>query len=124
MDFSRLDSGEQLTIGAGAVAFICLFLPWNGVFGINLNAWDSGILAWGGCLLVIAAAVIIVLRALDRPVGGNTDDLAFYLSAGGLALILLRFISRTEFARIGVFLAIVAGAVATWATYQSRTVNG
>jgi len=121
MDFSKLSPSEQIATGAGLVTFIATFLPWYGVRGISINAWDSGGIAWIGCLLVTAAAVVIVLGSMDRPVGQNPAQLAFILAGLGLAFLVIRLITESTFTRFGLYLAIVAAAAGAWATYQGRT---
>jgi len=121
MDFSKLNPNEQIAVGAGLVTLIASFFPWYGILGININAWDSGGMAWIGCLLVAAAAVIIVLGSMDRPVGSNPAQLSFILAAVGLGFIVLRLITESSLTRFGIYLAIIAGGTATWATYQGRT---
>jgi len=121
MDFSKLSTNQQLTVGAAVVALVSSFLPWYGVLGLNISAWSSGILAWGGVLLIVAAAAILIMASLDNAVGSNPNQLAFILSAVGLAFIVLRLITETNFLKFGIFLALIAAGAATWATYQNRT---
>ena len=64
MDFSKLSNVAKLALIAGAVLVVNLFLPWYGVFGISLNAFDADILAWGGSLVAIAGAVVLLLKAM------------------------------------------------------------
>ena len=106
---------------------INLFLPWYGVnfgFGsVGFNAFSAGILAWGGSLIAIAAAVIIVLKALDIQdvaVGDiGSEKLATILAAVGAGLILLRFLTASSATRLGLFIGIIASAAGTYAAYKN-----
>ena len=124
MDLKKISRGGQIFIVAGLVYFIASFLAWYSVdlgdFGgdISFNAWDVGFL-WGSlwALLFLVGAVLLALPAF----GVNAPKLPAitYLLVGALATLftLLKLIIgeddpiETSF---GIFLALVAAAVATY----------
>ena len=125
MDFSKLSSNQQLTVGAAAVMLIASFFSWFGVSGfLSFNGWDSGFTAVLAIVLVVAAGVVLVLEAMDKATVDSPADLAFYLAAAGFAFIGVRFV-RTwgPSRRFGIFLALIAAGVAAWAAYQNRLDN-
>lgn len=126
MDFSKLSANQQLTVGAAAVMFIASFFTWFGVSGfLSIGGWDSGWTAVLAIVLVVAAGVVLVLEAMNKATVDSPADLAFYLAAGGLAFLILRFvrtIGQTD-RKFGIFLALIAAGVATWAAYQNRRDN-
>ena len=65
MDFSKLSQNQQIALGGGAVAVLSLFLPWYGIAGFSSSGFDSGFLAWGGLLLAIAGAAILIMKAME-----------------------------------------------------------
>ena len=123
MDFSKLSNGAKIALGGGVVLIVNLFLPWYGVFGINLNAFDADFLAWGGSLVAIAGAVVLLLKAFgtkELNAGAvQTEQLALILGAVGTVLILLRWITETNFVKFGLFLGIIAAAVVTFGAFTS-----
>lgn len=114
MDFGKLSNGMKMALVGGAVLIVALFLPWYGVFGFNIQAFDSGFLAWGGSLIAIAGAVILLLKELgttDVTVGDfKAEQVATALGGLGFVLVLLRFLTQTELAKFGLFVAILASA--------------
>ncbi|MDJ0665477.1 MAG: hypothetical protein QNJ75_13075 [Acidimicrobiia bacterium] len=132
MDLSKLSRNQQLALGGGVLALISLFVPWYGVSGlgitINASAFDAGLFAWGGLLLTIAAAAILVLEALevtDIKVGNlAAEQFALILGAVGFVFILLRWITDNDFTRFGLYLGIIAAALTTYAAYGSMTDAG
>jgi hypothetical protein len=121
VDLSKLNQNQKIAGGAGALLIVNLFLPWYsasfGGFGISINAFNAQFWAWGGSFLAIAGAALIVLKALDIQdiSAGETsaDALGLYLGIAGFAFVLLRLLTQTSGASIGLFLGILAtGAVA------------
>lgn len=116
MDFSKLSQNNMIAAGGGVVAFIASILPWYSVdFGlgsVSTSAWGSGIAAWLGCLLALAAGVLIALKAMGQStpeVGGlKTEQLAMILAALGALLILLRWLTATDFTAFGLYLGLIA----------------
>ena len=100
--------------GAALGAISLLFLPWYGVLGFELSAFDAEFFAWGGALAVIAGGVFAALLGL-APEGNRLQidpSVAPLLSGLGLGLIILRFVSENQFVKYGLFAGLVAGAVA------------
>lgn len=123
MDFSKLSNGAKMALIGGAVLIINLFLPWYGTLGFNLNAFDAEFLAWGGSLIAIAGAVVLLLKAMgtrDVEAGQfKPEQLAVLLGAAGTVLIVLRWITETNFVKYGVFVGIIAAAVVTFGAFTS-----
>lgn len=125
MDFSKLSMGAKLALVGGAILVINLFLPWYsidfGIGSVSANALDAGFLAWGGSLLAIAGAVILLLKAMGRQQVNagqfKTEQLALLLGAAGLVLIVLRFVTETDFASFGLWLGIAAAALVTYGAF-------
>ncbi|HUG75665.1 MAG TPA: hypothetical protein VMM81_08380 [Acidimicrobiia bacterium] len=121
MDFSKLSTGMKLALVGGALALVALFMPWYGVFGFNVSAMNAGFFAWGGCLLVVAAAVILLLKNMGQSEvkggGFGTEQIAFYAAAAGLVFIILRFVTQTELVRLGLFVGLVGGALAAYGAF-------
>ncbi len=127
MDFSKLTRNQQIALGGGVIAVLSLFMPWYGidtiVGSINASAFDAGILAWGGLLLAIAAASILVLKTLevaDAKVGTlAAEQLALILAGIGLVFIVLRWITDSSFTKFGLFLGLIAAAAVSYGAFGS-----
>jgi len=127
MDFSKLSMGAKLALIGGAVLVINLFLPWYsidfGIGSVSLNAFDAEFLAWGGSLIAIAGAVILLLKAMGQSSVNagqfKTEQLALLLGAAGFVLIVLRFITESDFASFGLWLGIVASALVTYGAFRA-----
>lgn len=124
MDFSKLSNGAKLALVGGAALVVNLFLPWYGITGfVNINAFDAGFLAWGGSVIAIAGAVVLLLKAMgtrDVKAGQfQPEQLAVVLAAVGFVLILLRWITESNFVKFGVFLGIAASAVVAVGSYMA-----
>jgi hypothetical protein len=127
VDLAKLNQNQKIAGGAGVLLIVNLFLPWYGFsfggFGASLNAFGAGFLAWGGSLLAIAGAVIMVLKALeiqDVTAGEMAaEKLALILGGAGVALVLIRFLTETSFAKFGLFIGILATAAVTYAAFAN-----
>ena len=128
MDFNKLSTGVKLALIGGAVLIVDLFLPWYGVFGISINALDSKFLAWGGCFLAIAGAVLLLLKSMGKKemsAGSfKTEQLAFLLGAAGFVLIVLRWLTENEFVKFGLYLGIVASALVAYGAFTEMRSKG
>lgn len=136
MDFSKLSQNNWIAGGGGLLALLALFFPWYGTgfggdlagFNVSISGWNSGFAAWFGCLLGIAAGALIVLKAMDifeAKVGGlATEQLAMVVGGLGLLLVLLRFLTQTGGAKIGLFLGIIGVAAAAAGAFLSAKDNG
>jgi hypothetical protein len=123
MDFSKLSNGAKLALVGGAALVVALFLPWYGAFGFNLNAFDSEFLAWGGSLIAIAGAVILLLKAMGtQEVNAGqfkTEQLSFLLGAAGFVLVLLRWLTETEFVKFGLFVGLAGSALVAYGSFMA-----
>lgn len=128
MDFSKLSNGAKMALVGGVVLIINLFLPWYGVLGININAFDTGFLGWGGSIIAIAGAAILLMKAMgtrDVEAGQfKPEQLATILGAAGFVLIVLRWLTETTFVKFGLFLGIIAAAVVTFGAFTSMREAG
>jgi len=125
MDFSKLSQNQQLTVGAAAVMALLSFFPWFGIGGvIRFSAWDSGLTAVLGVVLIVAAGVILVMESMDKSPVDSPAEIVLYLAAGGFALVVFRFLFTWGAPRrFGIFLALVAAGAATWGALQNRADN-
>jgi hypothetical protein len=128
MDFSKLSQNQKIVAGGGVLAIISLFLPWYGVsFGglgsVTANSFDAGFLAWFGLFLAIAAAVIVLLKALevaDLKVGNlAAEQLALILAAVGFVFTVLKWIVDNDFVKWGLFVGIISTAIVAYASYAA-----
>ncbi len=123
MDFSKLSNGAKMALIGGAILVINLFLPWYGTLGFNLNAFDAEFLAWGGSLLAIGGAAILLLKAFgtrDVEAGQfKPEQLATLLGAAGTVLIALRWLTETNFVKYGLFVGLIAAGVVTFGSFTS-----
>ena len=123
MDFSKLSNGAKLALIGGAVLVVDLFLPWYSAGPFSLNAFDSEFYAWGGVLIALAGAVILLLKALGKQEvkAGNfsTEQLATMLGGLGFILILLRWLTESDFVAIGLFLGLLASAAVAAGAFMS-----
>ena len=132
MDFSKLSQNQQIALGGGVLAIISLFVPWYGVSGlgisINISAFDSGFLAWGGLLLTIAGAVILLLKAMDisnvRVGNLEAEQFALVLAGLGLVLIILRWITENDITKFGLYLGLISAAVVTYGAFGTMKDEG
>ena len=132
MDFGKLSTGMKIALVAGVVLIINLFLPWYrfdfGIGSVSANAWDAGFLAWGGSLIAIAGAVLLLLKALGTTEVNagplKTEQLALLLGALGLLLILLRLLTETNSMFIGLFLGLAAAGAVTYGAFMEMKAQG
>ncbi len=126
MDLSKLSQNQKIAAGGGVLALVSMFLPWygfsfSGFGGASINAWSSGILAWGGIVLAIAGAAIVTLKVLevqDVTVGNlAAEQLALILAAAGVVLIVLRWLTENSFVKYGLFLGLVAAAAVAYGSF-------
>ena len=140
MDFSKFETPDWLMIGGGAGIFIFGFFEWVTVSFAGIgsssggNVFDfffTGTIPW---LLVIGAAVITVLLALDVLKQGQAPWPLILLAMTAVAalLLLIRLIfnpldvpSEVDVGRgIGMILSVVAGIVAAVGGYLNFTSKG
>jgi hypothetical protein len=128
MDFSKLSNGAKLALVGGVVLIVDLFLPWYKVGPISLNAFDAEFLAWGGALIAIAGAVVLVLKATGQQdvKAGNfsAEQLATLLGGIGFILILLRWLTESNFVGFGLYLGLLAAAAVAAGAFMSMKDSG
>ncbi len=125
MDFSKLSASQQITVGAGAAMLLVSFMPWYGVAGATgFSAWRSGLAGPLAVAALVAAAVILMMEAMDRAPVDSPAAIALYLTAAGLAFVMWRLLfTENQPRRIGLFLALIAAGVACGAAYQNHQDN-
>lgn len=127
-DLNNMTMGQKLAVGGGAVLLIASFLPWYSAFGISISAWDSGFLAWGGVLLGVVGAGLIAMKAFGKNAanagGLATEQLALVLTAAATLLILLRLLTESSLVSFGLFLGLIAAAVAAYGSFTATKEAG
>jgi hypothetical protein len=82
---------------------------------------NAGFFAWAGCLLVVAAAVLLLLKNMGKSEvkggGFGTEQIAFYAAAAGLVFIILRYVTQTQLVKMGLFLGLIGAALAAYGTF-------
>lgn len=132
MDFSKLSQNNMIAGGGGIVAFIATLLPWYSIdFGFgsaSVNGWSAGFAAWFGCLLALAAGVLVALKAMDvfeLKLGAlATEQLAMILAALGFIFVLLRWLTETSFTSFGLYLGLIACAATAAGAFLSAKDKG
>ena len=128
MDFSKLTRSQRIVAIGGMLAVVNLFLPWYGGPGFSVSAFDSGTLAWGGSLLLVAAGLVIVLDALDvttlRIAGVAPAQLGVVLAAGGLISILVRWISDHNWTTYGLYTGVILAVLVLYGAHTTMTEAG
>ncbi len=133
MDFSKLSPNNMIAGGGGILAFIATILPWYSIdFGFgasaSINGWSAGFFAWSGCLLALAAGVLVALKAMDvfeAKVGGmETEQFAMILAAVGFVFVLLRLITESSFTSFGLYLGLIATAATAAGAFLSGKDKG
>lgn len=136
--FTPLDWGVA---GGGALALICLFLPWygfsSGPYSASVSGWSTSYGWLGAVLIVLAGGYLVAQRSgmsLKLPIGSATAILA---AAGlGTIIVALRWLtlpsgsggsvigSYSYGPSIGIILTIIAGLVATVAAFLMFRASG
>ena len=128
MDLSKIKNGQKIVLVAGILLIIDIFLPWYGAFGFNINAFDSGFLAWFGALCAIAAAVIIALKVfanLKLNAGPlKAEHIAFALAVLGAFFIFLRLVTETTAMKFGLWLGLIIAVVLAFGTFLAMKEEG
>jgi len=128
MDFSKLSQNQKIVAGGGVLAIISLFLPWYGISiagiaSVTANAFDAGFLAWFGLILAVAAAVIVLLKALEVTdlKAGNlaAEQLALILAAVGFIFTVLKWLVDNDFVKWGLFIGIISTAIVAYGSYAA-----
>ena len=118
---------DGVIVGGAVVAVVAAFLPWWGgsedLIGPipSVHGWAEGATAWVGALLLFGAGAMVALRRIGvfrRADSGRWAALVVALSAVGFVLVLLRWMTMSRSASMGVdvgplsgvHLALIAGA--------------
>jgi len=126
----QLNTLDRVIVGAAAIAFITLFLPWYGVtIGETSVSGSGGFAGSAGALLLTAAGVLVLFRRTGGSLlsGRNAGPSALVagLAAVGLVLVIVRWATLPSYHASGVdfsysvgpsyglYLALVAGVVET-----------
>ncbi len=125
MDVSKLNRGHWLVVGGAAVTLISvLFFSWYsfsfGPISVSVSAWDTGTvgkLAVLGALLLAAVAVAIVLD-MHSQVPFSLAAAALGLGAFVFLMAILKFIDVHSHTSFGLWLTVIASAVATYGGYE------
>ena len=120
MDISNLKRGHWLVVGGAVVTLISvLFFSWYSVsigpISVSVSAWDTGALgklAVLGALLLAAVAVAIVLD-MHAQVPFSLAAAALGLGAFVFLMAILKFIDVHSHTSYGLWLTVIASAVAT-----------
>jgi len=125
MDLTKVSRNDWIVVAGAVLMFIGSLLPWYGVsvefagmkvVGDSWNGWHFSYLGWLTAFLCVAAAALVVTRALrifrfELPV----PDALLVMAAGGLStlIVLVRMVVQPDFAdlRWGIFIALL-GALA------------
>lgn len=128
MEFNKLSTGMKLVLVGGVLSLIAIFMPWYGVFGFSISAFNSGFFAWGGCLLGIAGAVLLLLKNMGKnevKAGGfATEQLAAIAGALGFVFVLIRFVTQTELVKMGLFAGLIGTALVAYGAFTTMKSAG
>ena len=135
-DWKQLSTRDRVVVCFAAIAFISLFLPWWGIdvlgFSLSVDGWSAGFTAWGGCLLLTAAGVLLALRRSGTAFSPNVKPamLVAGVATLGLLLVVIRWASLPRYRGIGVgtkyglYVALIAGIVETAAAVAELRASG
>ena len=98
-DPKKLSRADWIVAGAGALALICLFLPWYGAstlgFSASVSGWSTSY-GWLGALLIVAAGVYLVLQRSQADLSAikaGPATVVLGASVIGTLIVLIRWIS-------------------------------
>jgi hypothetical protein len=127
IDMKKLSTIDKIVVGAGAVAFIALFLPWYGVsspiFSASVSGWSAGYGLFGAILIVATGLYLGMLRTGTQMPSTSVGPgvIALGASVVGTVLVLVRWVSLLRVSdtsglysygpRFGIIIAVVAGVV-------------
>jgi hypothetical protein len=120
---------DRLILIAGALFFIDSFLPWFRIrflgFSGTASGWSYGGVGLIAILCAIAATGIAVAGVAGMKMGSSkqTGQLLLGLSGGALVFAVIRWLTHPSLAAFGLYIAIVLGAIMTYASYQKFTAS-
>ncbi|HKN64167.1 MAG TPA: hypothetical protein VJV76_07555 [Gaiellaceae bacterium] len=122
----QLNTLDRVIVGAAAVGFVALFLPWYEVSLGRLSVTGSGgfVGSAGAACLTAAGALLLYRRAGGSLLSGanaGPSALVAGLAAVGLVLVIVRWATLPRYhargaevtASYGLYLALIAGIVET-----------
>ena len=129
-DTKRLSRLDWVVVGASALAFVGLFLPWYGAsvlgFSSSVSGWSTGY-GWLGGLLIVASGVYLVLQRSQADLSRmKLGPATVVLGAAviGTLLVIFRWISLPKGSgsvggtlaysygpRVGIVLTLIVGLV-------------
>jgi hypothetical protein len=133
MDLSRLNQAEKIAGAAGIALLIVMFLPWYGVGGFNVDAWEA--FSYTDLILfltAVAAISLALVAANDSDVGLPVALSSVVAGLGALATLLVLFRifntpgeGNVDVGRqIGIFLGLIACGAITYAGYLGMQEEG
>jgi hypothetical protein len=112
----ELTRREHVIGWAGLVVLIAIFLPWETLLSAHIDGWTTGIVGWGGGMLLAVAGEYLVCRRLGyrlwAPPFGDSW-FAAGLAGIGLILVIYRWATLELSPSYGIWIAAAAGAVET-----------
>jgi hypothetical protein len=127
----RLSRGDWIAATGGVVMLVALFLPWYGVDGQKLSAWeamalDDVILAIMALLAISATIVVAIPRLMSVSVA--ITSLAILPAVVGLVLTIYRLISPAPpgdvSLEIGAWLGLAAAAAIAYGAWTGADDEG
>ena len=129
MNWSESSTAHKIVMVTGVILIINIFLPWFRRSPISFNAFDSGFLAWGGSLLAIAGAVVLLLKVMgtaDPSIGSlKAEQIAFLFAAVGALFIVLKLLFGHDFLgvsighNIGIFIGALSALGLTYGVFMA-----
>ena len=133
----ELTRREHVIGWASLVVLIAVFLPWESLNftagAIHFDGWTTGLLGWGGALLLAASGEYLIVRRLEYRVWAprfGDSRLAAAVAAIGLILVIARWVTLPTLPDVdssssyGLWLAVAAGVVQTVATIAEARGSG
>ena len=103
MDLTKLSPAEKVIAGSGFALLIISFMPWFGLLGGRLNAWDNLLSSLAVVLGIAMVVLVLILRfstaRLPKP-PVTWGQLLLILGVATVALVLAQLITGDE-ARFG-----------------------
>ncbi len=124
----NLTRPQQIVLAGGVALIISSFLPWYGVFGFSINAWDAEFWAWGGVLVGTAAAVVVAVDAFSGTQVSlgrwGVEHLALVLAGTGLLFVVIRLLTESSAVKFGLYLGLAATAAITYGAFLGARASG
>ena len=129
-DMKKLSTADRAVVGAGALALLCLFLPWWGFGGFTVSGFSTKWGWIGGVLIVLAGLYLAALRS-----GSNVPKISYGpgvtvlgLSLIGTIIVILRWVTiPSGFGygpQYGLYVTILAGIVQAVFSFRLFKISG